>query len=183
MFEQEAILAPDFEERAQRVRLMVLDVDGVLTDGRIVIDDAGRELKFFDVQDGHGLRMAQRAEDFRIALLTAQESPIVLRRAEDLGISEVVQAAKQKLPAFEELLGRLGVAFDEAAYMGDDVVDLPVLRRVILPIAPANAVPEVCREVSLVTAARGGRGAVREALVRILTAQRKWEHLMQRYYV
>jgi 3-deoxy-D-manno-octulosonate 8-phosphate phosphatase (KDO 8-P phosphatase) len=180
--DQAGMVAPDFEERAQRVRLLVLDVDGVLTDGRIVLDETGRELKFFDVQDGHGLRMAQRAEDFRIALLTAQESPIVLRRAEELGIAEVVQGAMQKLPAFERLLSKLDVPFDACAYMGDDVVDLPVLRRVILPIAPANAVPEVIREVSLVTAARGGRGAVREALVRILTAQRKWADLMQRYY-
>lgn len=183
MFEQEAILAPDFEERARQVRLLVLDVDGVLTDGRIVLDDAGRELKFFDVQDGHGLRMAQRAEGFRVALLSARESSVVLRRAEDLGISELVQGAIKKLPVFEELLSKLGVSFDECAYMGDDVVDLPVLRRVILPIAPANAVPEVIREVSLVTAARGGRGAVREALVYILTAQGKWDDLMQRYYV
>jgi 3-deoxy-D-manno-octulosonate 8-phosphate phosphatase (KDO 8-P phosphatase) len=180
--EREAIVAPDFEQRAQRVRLMVLDVDGVLTDGRLIFDDQGRELKMFDVQDGHGIRMAQRADDFRVALLTARESPIVQHRAEEMGISEVILAAKQKLPAFEKLLEKTGIPVDEAAYMGDDVLDLPVLRRVILHVAPANAVPEVAREVSLVTAAHGGRGAVREALVKILTVQRKWEHLMERYY-
>jgi len=176
-------VAPDFEERARRVRLVVLDVDGVLTDGRIVLDDSGREFKFFDVQDGHGIRMAQRAEDFRIAFLTARESPVVVRRAKELGVSEVVQGAKEKLPSLDGLLERLEISYGETAYMGDDVVDIPVLRRVILPIAPANAVAEVIREVSLVTAARGGRGAVREALVHILTAQRKWENLMQRYYI
>lgn len=179
---EQAVVAPDFEDRARRVRLLVFDVDGVLTDGRIIFDETGRELKFFDVQDGHGIRMAQRAKDFRIAFLTARESPIALRRAEDLGVADVVQGAKEKLPGIQLLINRAGVSFGETAYMGDDVIDIPVLRKVILPIAPANAVAEVVREVSLVTSARGGHGAAREALVRILTAQRKWEGLMQRYY-
>jgi 3-deoxy-D-manno-octulosonate 8-phosphate phosphatase (KDO 8-P phosphatase) len=180
--EREPTFAPDFEERARRVRLLVLDVDGVMTDGRIVLDGGHGEWKFFDVQDGHGIRMAQRAEDFRIALISGRESDVVARRARELGIDEVVQGATRKLPVFEELLERVGVPVDETAFMGDDVVDIPVLRKVILPIAPANAVPEVSREVSLVTRYPGGHGAVREALVHILTAQGKWEGLMQRYY-
>jgi 3-deoxy-D-manno-octulosonate 8-phosphate phosphatase (KDO 8-P phosphatase) len=161
---------------------MVLDVDGVLTDGRIVLDGGEGEWKFFNVQDGHGIRMAQRADEFRIALLSGRKSDVVDRRAAELGIDEVIQGATKKLPVFEELLERTGVPVDETAYMGDDVVDIPVLRKVILPVAPANAVPEVCREVSLITSECGGHGAVREALVHILSAQGKWDGLMQRYY-
>jgi len=181
--EPEAVSAPDFEERARRVRLLVLDVDGVMTDGRIVLDGGKGEWKFFNVQDGHAIRMAQRAGDFRIAILSGRESAVVARRARELEIEEVIQGATRKLPAFEKLTERMGVPFEETAYIGDDVVDIPVLRRVILPMAPANAVPEVRREVSLVTEAAGGHGAVREALVQILTVQGKWEGLMQRYYV
>lgn len=182
MSDREPVYAPDFEERAKRVRLMVLDVDGVMTDGRIVLDGDCGEWKFFNVQDGHGIRMAQRAEDFRIALLSGRKSDVVARRARELEIEEVIQGATRKLPVFEELLERVGIPVDETAFMGDDVVDIPVLRKVILPIAPANAVPEVRREVSLVTRFAGGHGAVREALVSILTAQGKWDGLMQRYY-
>jgi len=161
--------------------MLILDADGVFTDGRVYYEEKGPCLLSFDIQDGHGIRMAGRAEDFRIGLITARENPILATRARELGIEEIVQGARKKIPAFEAMMARARVKSDEVAYMGDDVVDLPVLRRAGLPIAPANAVPDVKRVAALVTSASGGNGAIREVLEEILKAQGKWQGLMRRY--
>lgn len=174
-------ITENFIERARRIRLFVMDVDGVLTDGRIWLDENGNESVSFDVLDGHGIRMAARAPDFNVAMLTARTKKSVWTFAKDLGVDEVIQGAKRKLPVFEELLERVRIPLEETAYMGDDLVDLPIMRRVGLPIAPANAIQEV-KDIALYVAAReGGRGAVREVLEAVLKAQGKWAELVERY--
>lgn len=166
--------------RASAIKLICLDVDGVLTDGRIVFDSNGAESKFFHVQDGSGIRYAQRA-GLMVAFITGRESPVVARRAEELGVELVYQKVKLKLPVFEELLSTLGLKPEEVLCMGDDLPDLPVMRRVGLAIAPANAVLEIKEVAHLVTARSGGHGAVREAIDWLLRSTGKWDGIMERY--
>jgi 3-deoxy-D-manno-octulosonate 8-phosphate phosphatase (KDO 8-P phosphatase) len=156
-------------------------VDGVLTDGRIIWDSRGEETKQFHVRDGSAIKWLIRA-GVRVAWLTGRRSPVVDRRAEELGVREVVQGAKQKLPAFLELLQRQGCAADEVCYVGDDLPDIPVLKRVGLPCAVADAPEEVKALCQVVTRAPGGGGAVREIADRILRARGAWEGLLARYH-
>lgn len=156
--------------RAKKIRLLLLDVDGVLTDGSIILDDQGRELKAFHVRDGHGIKMAQKA-GIVIGIITGRTSGVVNVRASELGISEVHQGAKEKIVVYEDILARLRCADDEAAFIGDDVVDAAILRRAGLAVAVADAHPSVLRLAHLVTRAPGGRGAVREVVDLILAAQ------------
>ena len=140
----------------------------------------GDEVKSFHVRDGHGVKLAMRA-GLEVALITGRESPIVDRRAEELGISLVFQGALDKRKALEDLLAKTKFTLDQTAYMGDDVVDLPVLRAVGLGCAPSDADREVLSRVSFVTRAKGGEGAVRELIQFILSAQGAWEKVMERY--
>jgi len=167
---------PDF----RRVRLLVLDVDGVLTDGRIIWGTSGEETKQFHVRDGSAIKWLIRA-GVQVAWLTGRSSPVVDRRAEELGVREVVQGAKQKLPAFLELLRRTGCPPEEVCYLGDDLPDIPVLMRVGLACAVADAAEEVKALCPVVTRAPGGCGAVREIAERILRARGAWEELLARY--
>lgn len=163
------------------VTCLALDVDGVLTDGRIYVDDDGRDLKAFDAHDGAGIAYL-RMSGLRTALLSGRRSRAVRHRARELKIDVVIQQAiPQKSDALDRLLRRLRVSADEICYLGDDLGDLPVLRRVGLPVAVANARPEVKRCAAYVTRARGGRGAVREIAERILKAQGKWDAILARY--
>jgi 3-deoxy-D-manno-octulosonate 8-phosphate phosphatase (KDO 8-P phosphatase) len=162
------------------IELLVLDVDGVLADGRILLDADGRELKRFHVLDGAGIKYFQRVGK-RVAILSGRSSPAVEARAAELGIPDVIQNAKDKRPAYESLLGRLGLTDAQVAVMGDDLTDLPVMRRCGLPIAPANAVEAVRQAAAYVTAARGGEGAVREAVEYILKRAGLWERILARY--
>jgi 3-deoxy-D-manno-octulosonate 8-phosphate phosphatase (KDO 8-P phosphatase) len=164
----------------RKVRLLILDVDGVMTDGRIIIDDAGRESKHFDVRDGHGLRMLMRF-DIGVVLLTGRKSRTVTHRAADLGIHEVHQGVLNKLESFNEILARRRLAPEETAYIGDDIVDIPVLRRVGFSASVADAQEEVQRLVDYVTKSIGGRGAVREVCELILKAQGRWQEVAARY--
>jgi 3-deoxy-D-manno-octulosonate 8-phosphate phosphatase (KDO 8-P phosphatase) len=167
--------------RAAAIRLLVLDIDGVLTDGRVVYDDQGGEIKYFDVTDGHGIKLLMRA-GVKVALLSGRKSRANRTRARDLGIEELIEDCKVKLPAFESLLSRKGVEPHETAYMGDDLIDLPPMRAAGLALAPASARLEARRTAHWVSPRPGGRGAVRDACELILKASGKWEEVTKRYF-
>lgn len=172
-----------FAQRAKKIQWLVLDVDGVLSDGKIVYDDRGRELKFFDVQDGAGLVYWKRAGR-HFAFLTARNSPIVRKRGRELGADHVYQGAiRSKLDAYQDLKRRFRVSDAAICVVGDDLMELPLLRRVGLAVAVANAVPELKRAAHYVTRRRGGDGAVREVVERLLKAQGLWSGILARYLV
>jgi len=170
------------EEKAKKIRLLILDVDGVLTDGRIVYANSGDELKFFDVTDGMGLALWSRA-GLKSAILTAKKSRLVSKRSKQMNIDRTYQNAFKKLEVFEKILADFSVSPEEVCYIGDDVVDIPVLKRVGLAICPPNAVPEVKSEAHYITKREGGRGAVREVIDMLLKVQGKRAEVMQRYYI
>jgi 3-deoxy-D-manno-octulosonate 8-phosphate phosphatase (KDO 8-P phosphatase) len=167
-------------ERARKTRMLIMDVDGVLTDGRIIQDSYGHELKTFDVKDGHGIVMAHRAQ-LRTALISGRASETITRRAEELGIELVFQKIWNKLEVYEKILVDTELTHDEVAYIGDDVIDIPLLRRVGLAVAVADAVNEVKAAAHLITQRSGGQGAVREVIEFILRAQGHWDTLIERY--
>ena len=162
------------------IELLVLDVDGVLTDGRVFIHSDGGESKGFNILDGHGIRMWQRA-GLKTALLSGRASAATTRRAQELEISHVLQDCKFKLPALQQLLAELGLTPEKTAYVGDDLMDLPLLRYVGFGAAVANAVDEVKEYADYVTVRRGGEGAVREVIEHILKGSGRWAALMERY--
>ena len=164
------------------IELLVLDVDGVLTDGRVIVHSDGSESKCFNILDGHGIRMWQRA-GLKVALLSGRMSQATSRRAAELGIEHVMQDCHFKLPAIKQLLEELGVPAANAAYVGDDVMDLPVLRHVGFGAAVANAVSEVKEQADYVASRAGGEGAVREVIEHILKNSGRWQSLMERYMV
>ncbi|HEX8722470.1 MAG TPA: HAD hydrolase family protein [Pyrinomonadaceae bacterium] len=170
----------EVERRAAGVRLLLLDCDGVLTDGRITPVEGGGELKSFHTRDGHGLVMLHRA-GLRSGIISGRTSRLVELRAADLGISFVRQGALDKVEVFESLLSAAGVAASEVAYVGDDVVDIPLMRRSGLGVAVADATPDTRAAAHHVTRLPGGGGAVREVCELILKAQGRWDELMQRY--
>jgi 3-deoxy-D-manno-octulosonate 8-phosphate phosphatase (KDO 8-P phosphatase) len=170
----------DLAARAARVRLLLLDVDGVLTDGRIVYADDGTELKRFHVRDGSGLKF-WRQTGKRAAIVSGRQSPAVDRRAAELGVAPVLQAQADKLPAFERVLAELGLAPDEVCAVGDDLPDLPVLTRAGLAVAVADACPEVREAAHYVTAVPGGAGAVRDAVEWLLKLTGEWDRLVRTF--
>jgi 3-deoxy-D-manno-octulosonate 8-phosphate phosphatase (KDO 8-P phosphatase) len=163
----------DWKERAKKVRLLLLDVDGVMTDGRLGFDGEGREFKFFFARDGIGIRLLQQA-GVRVGILSGRRAKVVTLRAKELGISLVRQKIQDKSRALDEILAAEKLRPEQVCYMGDDLVDLPVLRRVGLAVAVADAATEVKSAAHLVTQTPGGRGAVREACETILKIQGKW---------
>lgn len=169
---------------ARRIRLVGLDVDGVMTDGTVylgLVGDHPVEFKRFHIQDGLGVKLLQAA-GLRIVLVSGRESPATALRARELGVDELIQdAAGHKLPAFEAAVDRHGLRFDDCAFVGDDLADLPLLRRVGLAIAVANAVPEVKDAADWVTRATGGQGAVREVAEGLLKARGEWPALLSEY--
>lgn len=167
-------------ERAAKISVLLIDVDGVLTDGRIVYADYGDELKFFDVQDGAGLVFWHRV-GLKSAIITARTSRLLKRRAKELHIDHLVQGALLKLPAYEQMLKKLRVQPAQVCAIGDDLMELPFLRRVGLAVAVPNAVPEVKAIAHYITQRAGGRGAVREAVELILKAKGLWDQVLQRY--
>lgn len=173
-------LEPELVGRARRIRLLVVDVDGVLTDGGITVHADGSETKTFHVRDGHGIKLLQRA-GIEVAIVSGRRSAATDRRAADLGITLVRQGAVDKALALEALLTAREVDPAEVAYVGDDVVDLPVLRRVGLAVAVADAVDELAPYVHYRTRAAGGRGAVREVAELLLRAQGRWSETLARY--
>jgi 3-deoxy-D-manno-octulosonate 8-phosphate phosphatase (KDO 8-P phosphatase) len=155
------------------IKLLILDVDGVLTSGELPYDADGNEIKTFYVQDGGAIRLWQTCGG-TAAILSGRQSPAVIARAKDLGINFVIQGVADKLPAYEGLCRQAGASDQETAFIGDDFLDLPPMRRCGYPIAPANAVPMVKRAARYVTRRPGGRGAVAEAVERLLRHNGTW---------
>jgi len=166
--------------RARRVKLLVLDVDGVLTDGRMVISERGDELKFFHTHDGMGVNLARRS-GIAVALVTGEKSTIAQARGAKLGLEDVVLGARRKGEVLETLTAKYDVRPDEVAFMGDDLLDIPALQRAGLAVAPANAVAEARAVAHVVTRARGGAGAVRECVELILRAQGRWREAVRAF--
>nr|VFK11301.1 MAG: 3-deoxy-D-manno-octulosonate 8-phosphate phosphatase (KDO 8-P phosphatase) [Candidatus Kentron sp. LPFa]VFK15830.1 MAG: 3-deoxy-D-manno-octulosonate 8-phosphate phosphatase (KDO 8-P phosphatase) [Candidatus Kentron sp. LPFa]VFK33491.1 MAG: 3-deoxy-D-manno-octulosonate 8-phosphate phosphatase (KDO 8-P phosphatase) [Candidatus Kentron sp. LPFa]VFK67447.1 MAG: 3-deoxy-D-manno-octulosonate 8-phosphate phosphatase (KDO 8-P phosphatase) [Candidatus Kentron sp. UNK]VFK71920.1 MAG: 3-deoxy-D-ma len=174
------LLAPrEILARAANIRIVVFDVDGVLTDGSIYLDSRDNEYKAFHVRDGHGMKMLMES-GVEIGVITGRDSPVVTRRMTELGITHLHQGCGEKRPVFEALLKRLGLAATDAAYMGDDIVDLPVMRRAHLAISVADAHPLVKQYAHWLTPSAGGRGAAREACELILSAQGALAHRFER---
>jgi len=167
-------------ERARKIKLLVLDCDGVLTDGRIILLPDGDETKCFDVKDGHAMVMAQRA-GLPIAIISGRKSSVVRARAKELGIAHLHEMAWVKKDPYEKILEEEGRRDQEVCYVGDDVVDIPLLRRAGLGVAVADAVEEAKQNSHLVTERGGGKGAVREVIELILKAQDKWDEALSRY--
>jgi 3-deoxy-D-manno-octulosonate 8-phosphate phosphatase (KDO 8-P phosphatase) len=168
------------QEKIRRVKLLLLDIDGVMTDGRIIVDDAGLESKHFDVRDGHGLKLLMRY-DIGVVIVTGRRSRVVEHRAADLEIAEVHQGIWHKGEVLEGILARRNLVAEETAYIGDDIVDIPLLRRVGFAVAVADAVPEVVGVADYVTRRPGGRGAVREVCELILKGRGLWPEVAARY--
>ncbi|MEK6539703.1 MAG: HAD-IIIA family hydrolase [Deltaproteobacteria bacterium] len=169
-------------KRIKAVKLLILDVDGVMTDGGIIYDDDGRELKVFDVKDGHGIKLLMRA-GIGVAIITGRESKVVYHRAKNLGIDMVCQGAKDKVGAFEDILKNRQLSPEEAAYIGDELVDVPLLRRVGFAVAVSDSVRDVKRYADYVTLKNGGKGAVREVCELILNVQGKWDTVTAAYFL
>jgi 3-deoxy-D-manno-octulosonate 8-phosphate phosphatase (KDO 8-P phosphatase) len=170
----------DIIDRARKIKLLILDCDGVLTDGRIIMLTDSDETKAFDVKDGHGIVMAQRA-GLRIAIISGRKSSVVRARATELGVTHLYEMAWVKTEPYEKVLAEEGLTDEEVCYVGDDVVDIPLLRRAGLGVAVADAVEETKKHSHIVTERGGGRGAVREVIEFILKAQDKWDEAMDRY--
>ena len=164
----------DVAARARKIRLLVMDVDGVLTDGRMVLSDRGEELKMFHTHDGIGLTLAHRA-GLRTALVTGETSPIAKARGEKLGVGTVVLGARRKGDVVDALLAEHGMSAEALAYIGDDLLDLPALQRAGLAVTVADAVTDVKKIAHVVTKAPGGHGAVRECVELLLRAQGVWD--------
>ncbi|MCB2189233.1 MAG: phenylphosphate carboxylase subunit delta [Deltaproteobacteria bacterium] len=172
---------PTVAQRARAIKLLILDVDGVLTDGRVTYDDSGNELKTFDIRDGHGLKLLMRA-GIEVAWLSGRGSKANQVRAAELAISELRENCHFKLPVLEEMLAARGLAPEAVAFMGDDVIDLPPMRQVGLALCPADAVVEVRQQAHWVSKKPGGKGAVREACELLMKSNGKWAEVTDRYY-
>jgi 3-deoxy-D-manno-octulosonate 8-phosphate phosphatase (KDO 8-P phosphatase) len=170
----------DAARRASKITTVVFDVDGVLTDGGIVLDSAGNEIKRFDVQDGTGIKYLMRA-GIRVALLSGRESHAVVARARELDIEDVYQGRKDKIDAYNDLKRVHSLEDAQIACVGDDLPDVPIMRAAGLAVAVSNARPEVKAVAHYVTEAAGGHGAAREFVEWLLKASGKWEKIMERY--
>ena len=168
----------DVFNRASRVRLLILDIDGVLTDGSLYFDAKGETLKVFNVQDGHGIKMAQRG-GIEVALVSGRRSDAAFHRARELSINRFYEGVRDKVAILEELLAALNLTAPEVAAVGDDLVDLPLFHRVGLGVAVADAVPEAKAAAHWVTARPGGKGAVREVCDLILKARGQWQEIVR----
>lgn len=173
-------VSAEIKQRASKVKLIAFDVDGILSDGRLILGDKGEEFKAFYTQDGQGLVMMLKA-GFELAIITGRSSNIVEQRMKELGIKHVYQGIGDKLAVFEKILEETGFTADQAAYMGDDLPDLPVIKRVGLGITVADAHEFVQQHADLRTKRNGGRGAVREVCDLILDAQGLLEGIYKKY--
>lgn len=170
----------DVMKKAAQVRLLALDVDGVLTDGRLYFAEDGQEFKTFDTQDGHGMKMLMNA-GVTCAIITGRNTQLVARRARNLGVEHLMQGREDKLVALRELAAQLGLALEHIAYVGDDWPDLPAIRAAGLGVAVANAHAELRSHADYVTRLEGGRGAVREVCDLILRAQDRYDAALAPY--
>jgi 3-deoxy-D-manno-octulosonate 8-phosphate phosphatase (KDO 8-P phosphatase) len=171
----------DVLDRARKVNLVLMDVDGVLTDGRILMYSDGTEGRAFSARDGHGIRMGQRG-GLLFGIVSGRDSKVVSDRAEELYITEVHQGIFDKIERYREILERFQLPPESVCYIGDDLVDVPVLREVGLAVAPANGEQSVRDLVHWVTPSGGGDGAVRDTVDLLLRAKGKWESVTDRYF-
>jgi 3-deoxy-D-manno-octulosonate 8-phosphate phosphatase (KDO 8-P phosphatase) len=167
-------------ESAIKVKMLLLDVDGVMTDGGIIIDDKGQELKVFHVRDGHGIKLLLR-NGINVGIITGRTSAVVKKRAEELGIKDVYQGCHDKVMAYEKIKESHKLKDEEIGFIGDDIVDIPLLKRVGFPVAVADATEETKAVAIYVTETRGGRGAVREVAEFILKAKGLWKRVIDEY--
>jgi YrbI family 3-deoxy-D-manno-octulosonate 8-phosphate phosphatase len=174
------MIADNLRERCQPIELILSDVDGVLTDGGIILDNAGIETKRFHVRDGLGIKLWQKA-GYRFGLITVRSSHVVKMRMAELGIDVIRQGANDKLTTARSILAEMHLRPEQACYIGDDLPDLPVAASVGLAVAVADACEELREAAHYVTTLPGGSGAVREAIEMILKAQRRWDDLIQSY--
>ena len=170
------------DNRVKKIKMLILDVDGVLTDGRIIWTSSAEEMKLFNVQDGVGIILAKRA-GLKIAIISARKSKVTEIRAKELKITEVYQSIESKLVAYKRLIDKYELAEEEVAYIGDDLHDIPVLRRVGFAVATANAQEEAKQVSHYVTEKNGGEGAVREVINMILKAKGLWDKAVEKYYI
>ncbi len=177
----EGVLKEGAVEKIRKIKLLMLDVDGVLTDGGIFYNDMGGEAKRFDVKDGHGIKIAIRA-GIDVALVSARESRAVQYRAKDLGIELVYLGITDKVRTLEEIMEKKSLKPDEIAYVGDDLVDLRVIKRVGFSACVRDASAEVLDRVDYVTTRPGGKGAVREVVEVLLKSQDKWDMAIGQYF-
>lgn len=171
---------PQLIEKAKKIKLLILDVDGVLTRGDIILDNENNELKIFNVRDGHGLVMLHKA-GIKLAVITGRHSTAVQRRMKELGITEVHQGTREKLRIFNEIIEKYDLKKEEIAAMGDDIIDLSILNRVGVSFAPEDAHEEVKKRVDYVTKNKAGQGAVREVCDIILKAKGFWDKFINEY--
>lgn len=169
-------------ERALKVELFLLDVDGVLTNGRLYYTPEGEWIKVFHVRDGLGIKLAQKA-GLKVGVISGRDSRALASRLKELGIEEVHLGFNKKLPVLEEILKRLSLSYEHVAFLGDDLVDIPLLRRVGFPMVVADAPEEVKAYAIYITQAKGGEGAVREAVEFLLKLREQWRQVIEEYYV
>ena len=167
-------------DAAVNIKLVVFDVDGVLTDGKLILGENGNEYKCFHVRDGQGLVMLMKTE-CKVAVITARSSKIVAERMASLGIKYIYQGEENKGKALTKLVKKLGITFADVAYVGDDLIDLPAMNKVGLPVAVADAHPEVKKLAKLITQNNGGHGAAREVCELIMSAQNNFANLIESY--
>jgi len=170
------------DNRVKKIKMLILDVDGVLTDGRIIWTSSKEEMKLFNVQDGVGIILAKRA-GLKIAIISARKSKVTEIRAKELKITEVYQSIESKLVTYKRLIDKYELAEEEVAYIGDDLHDIPVLRRVGFAVATANAQEEAKQVSHYITEKNGGEGAVREVVNMILKAKGLWDKAVEKYYI
>jgi len=173
-------LKEDLRETAKKTKLLLLDVDGVLTDGRIIYDSRGHDMKLFDVHDGMGVHVLRKT-GIKTILITAKGSRAIRPRAKDMGVQEVLENISPKTKVLDKILKQYKVSVDEICFVGDDLVDLGLMKRVGFPIAVFNACPEIKQAAVYITLREGGRGAVREVAELILKAQDKWKEVISLY--
>lgn len=167
-------------EKAKKIKLVIFDVDGVLTDGSLFFGDDGQEYKAFNAKDGHGMKMLQQS-GVEVAIITARQSQLVEHRMKNLEVKHVYQGQKDKLPAFKSLIEKLKIHSDEVAYVGDDVVDLPIMIRVGLAISVADGHKLAKENAHWITPSNGGRGAARDVCELIMSSQGTLDGLVQQY--
>ncbi|MBU1124795.1 MAG: HAD hydrolase family protein [Candidatus Omnitrophica bacterium] len=175
-------IVESLREKARKVKLLLLDVDGVLTDGRIIYDSLGRDTRFFDVHDGMGVHLLGKT-GIKTVLITAKGSKAINPRAHDMQVSEVIEDISPKSAVLGGLMEKYKVTAEEICFMGDDLVDLCLMRRVGFPVAVFNASPEIKQAAFYITIKAGGRGAVREVVELILKSQNKWQEAVAYYDV
>ena len=169
------------EDKIKKIKMLIFDIDGVMTDGRIIFSSDGTEIKFFDVRDGFGIRLAQRA-GLKVALVSGRSCEANIQRAQELGIEDIYQDAHDKIVVYEELIKKHELQDEDVSYVGDDLIDLPVMRRVGLALAVAGAEADVTAQADYVTRAFPGRGAVREVVELVMKTQGTWERAVGRYF-